>query len=106
MKIFANSFYSVKVQFFNELYLICEKMGCSYETVKDLMLKNGWINPMHTQVPGPDGELSYGGACFPKDTNALLNFMREYSSPSKVLESTISERNEMRSDNINILKSK
>ena len=30
---------------------------------------------MHTNVPGTDGKLSYGGACFPKDTNALNNFM-------------------------------
>ena len=44
------------------------------------MLKNGWINPMHTTVPGPDGQLSYGGFCFPKDTNALLQFMKTENS--------------------------
>ncbi len=38
----------------------------------DLMLKNNWINPMHTKVPGNDGQLSYGGKCFPKDTKALV----------------------------------
>jgi UDPglucose 6-dehydrogenase len=104
MKIFANSFYSVKVQFFNELYLLCNNMGCSFDVVKELMLKNGWINPMHTQVPGPDGNLSYGGACFPKDTNALFRFMKSYNSPSEVLGATISERNKMRFDDINIIK--
>lgn len=104
MKIFANSFYSVKVQFFNELYLLCNNMGCSFDVVKELMLKNGWINPMHTQVPGPDGSLSYGGACFPKDTNALFRFMKSYDSPSEVLGATISERNKMRFDDINIIK--
>lgn len=103
MKIFANSFYSVKVQFFNELYLLCEKSGCDYATVKSLMLENGWINPMHTQVPGPDGLLSYGGSCFPKDTNALLKYMKKYDTPSKVLEATILERNEIRPDKTNII---
>lgn len=104
MKIFANCFYAVKVQFFNELYLLCKEMKVDYDIVKSLMLKNNWINPMHTQVPGPDGSLSYGGSCFPKDTNALLKYMQKYSTPHKVLESTIFERNEMRKDNTNIIK--
>lgn len=102
MKSFVNCFYSVKIQFFNELYLLCEKMGCDYNTVKNLMLKNKWINPMHTDVPGPDGKLSYGGYCFPKDTNALLNHMRREGTHCKVLEATVLERNLMRNDNVNV----
>ena len=102
MKSFVNCFYSVKIQFFNELYLLCNKMGCDYNTVKELMLKNGWINPMHTNVPGPDGKLSYGGGCFPKDTKALLNHMKRENVTCKVLEGTVLERNEMRQDNVNV----
>ena len=64
------------------------------------MIKNGWINKMHTQVPGPDGKLSYGGVCFPKDTNALLNLMKSKNVPCNVLNSTIIERNSMRNDNL------
>lgn len=103
MKIFVNSFYAVKVQFFNELYLLCKSMNVDYDNVKKLMLSNGWINEMHTTVPGPDGELSYGGMCLPKDTNALLELMRKQNSPHQILQSTILERNEMRKDNINII---
>jgi UDPglucose 6-dehydrogenase len=106
MKIFVNCFYSVKIQFFNELYLLCQSMNCDYETVKDLMLKNKWINPMHTTVPGIDGKLSYGGYCFPKDTNALLQHMKKMKTPYQVLESTIQERNIMRTDNSNIIEEK
>jgi UDPglucose 6-dehydrogenase len=102
MKSFVNCFYSVKIQFFNEIYLLCLKTGCNYNTVKELMLKNGWINPMHTNVPGTDGLLSYGGYCFPKDTNALVEFMKKIDSPHEVLEATISERNKMRTDNTNV----
>ena len=102
MKSFVNCFYSVKIQFFNELYLLCQKMGCDYNSVKELMLKNGWINPMHTDVPGIDGMLSYGGYCFPKDTNALLNHMKRENVTCKVLEGTVLERNEMRQDNVNV----
>ena len=98
MKIFANSFYAIKVQAFNEFYLLSNSLKTDYNKVVDLMLKNGWINQMHTNVPGPDGKLSYGGACFPKDTNALLQTMRRHQTPHAVLEATVSERNEMRSD--------
>lgn len=104
MKIFVNCFYSVKIQFFNELYLLCQKTECDYNNVVSLMLKNNWINPMHTKVPGTDGKLSYGGYCFPKDTTALLNHMIRNNTPHQVLNASINERNEMRSDNINIKK--
>jgi len=103
MKSFVNCFYSVKIQFFNELYLACKASNCNYEIVKNLMLKNEWINPMHTAVPGTDGKLSYGGYCFPKDTNALMQYMKKLNVPHKVLQATIEERNEMRNDDVNIL---
>jgi UDP-glucose 6-dehydrogenase len=101
MKSFVNCFYSIKVQFFTELYLLCKKNGSNYDTIKNMMLKNNWINPMHTNIPGPDGQISYGGLCFPKDTNALNKYMLKNESPNKVLEATIKERNEMRNDNCN-----
>ena len=101
MKIFANCFYSVKVQFFTELYLLCKKSGINYELVKDMIIKNGWVNPMHTDIPGPDGQISYGGLCFPKDTNALLQHMKSIDTPCSILEGTIRERNAMRHDNDN-----
>lgn len=98
MKIFCNAFYAVKIQFFTELYILCKKLGFNFETIKKLMLKNDWINPMHTNVPGSDGMVSYGGYCFPKDTNALLAFMQANDTPSFVLQSTVEERNKLRPD--------
>ena len=99
MKLGVNNFYSVKIQFFNELYLLAEKLSnTNYNNVKDLMLKNSWIHPMHTMVPGTDNKLSYGGMCFPKDTNALLEFMKQQDTPHRVLEGTVLERNILRDD--------
>lgn len=98
MKSFVNTFYSVKIQFFNELYLLCNKQGANFNIVKELMIKNKWINPMHTAVPGHDGKLSYGGACFPKDTNALLQCMKKHNIPHSVLEGCVRERNDLRND--------
>lgn len=103
MKCFANSFYAVKIQFFTEMYLTCKSNGSNFDEVKNMMLKNGWINPMHTNVPGSDGKISYGGYCFPKDTKALNNYMKENKIPNSVLNSTINERDSIRNDSTNIL---
>ena len=96
MKIAINNFYAVKVQFFNEIYAVAQRVGADYEKVRVMMLNNGWINPMHTIVPGPDGQLSYGGQCFPKDTRAFLELMRRLGTPHRVLEATVAENREMR----------
>jgi len=98
MKLFSNSFYAQKVMIFNELYMLCKSVGLDFERVKDLMLKNGWIAPHHVSVPGPDGRMAYGGACFPKDTSALKTFMKNNDTSSAILEAVISERNKTRDD--------
>lgn len=98
MKIFCNSFYAVKVQFFTELYLLCKKLNIEYNNVKNLMLKNEWINKMHTTVPGIDGLISFGGFCLPKDLSALDSFMEKNNIAHDVIKSAINERNLMRND--------
>jgi UDPglucose 6-dehydrogenase len=97
LKIFANSFYAVKIQFFNELYDMCEKIeNCNYNTIIKGIIKNGWVNESHTNVPGSDGKLSFGGACFPKDTRSLLYFLKYNNIKSSVLDATVKENIEMR----------
>lgn len=105
MKIFCNTFYSIKVQFFTELYLLTKSNDSDYNKIVQMMLKNNWINPMHTQVPGPDGLISYGGLCFPKDTNALNKYMIRQKTPNEVLKACIDERDKMRDDHDNCKKS-
>ncbi len=99
VKLGCNSFYAVKIQYFTELYLLCQKLNLSYESVKNIMLDNEWINPMHTQIPGHDNQISFGGACFPKDISALSEHMKKLNIPNKVISSTIKERNIMRGYN-------
>lgn len=73
-KVLCNAFYAAKVQLFNEFYNIVHHEDIAYDTVRQLMLQQGWIHPMHTQVPGADGQLGVGGACLPKDTRALTQW--------------------------------
>jgi len=98
MKIMCNSFYASKIMIFNEYAALCKNNGCNFEKVRDLMLKNKWINPMHTIVPGTDGKLGYGGACFPKDTLALREYMSQNGSINNVLSSVIEENTLVRNE--------
>ena len=91
MKIFCNSFYASKIMLFNEYKLLCEKNKSDFNTIKNLMLKNGWINFMHTDVPGHDGKFGYGGDCFPKDTKALNQYMNTKKSPNLIIDSVIKQ---------------
>ena len=96
VKLFINSFYASKIQLFNEYYMLCEKININYDHIKEIMFKNKRINVCDTNVPGPDGQLSYGGACFPKDTNALSMFMERKGTLNHVIKAVIKERNEIR----------
>jgi UDPglucose 6-dehydrogenase len=96
MKLFCNSFYATKIQFFTEIKLLCDSLGIEYNNIRSLMLNNEWINPMHTIIPGPDGNISYGGKCFPKDIGALREVFEKMEVSHKVIDAVITENKEMR----------
>lgn len=87
-KLFCNAFYATKVQLCNEFYTLCHQNRISYDTVRHLMLQQGWMHPMHTQVPGADGTHGFGGACLPKDLEALC-LWSEQQLPSTAKQPTI-----------------
>ena len=66
-----NVFGALKVTYFNGVYDYCQKNNADYGRVLSGILLSGYINDVHTAVPGPDGKFGYGGKCFPKDVNAL-----------------------------------
>ena len=66
-----NVFGAYKVTYFNAVREYCEQMGADWAKVHTGCLLSGYINDMHTYVPGPDGKRGYGGKCFPKDVNAF-----------------------------------
>lgn len=73
-----NVFGALKVTYFNCIYDICKKNNLDYNKVQRGVLLSGYINEPHTNVPGPDGKLGYGGKCFPKDVNAFNNLYANY----------------------------
>lgn len=95
-KLFCNSFYAAKIQIFNEFYDACQKTGMAFSSIRDIMISLGWIHPMHTEVPGPDGQLSFGGMCFPKDLSACVSFLKSIGARHTVLHAAKEERDSMR----------
>ncbi len=72
-----NCFLATKVQFFNDLYKACEGEawnGVSPTIVARTISSEPRIGKTHWRVPGPDGKMGFGGACFPKDLAAFCNY--------------------------------
>ena len=65
VKLAMNSFFAVKVAYFNEIRCLCDKLGLDYETIRDVMVAEGRVSDLHTHVPGPDGLRGFGGTCLP-----------------------------------------
>jgi UDPglucose 6-dehydrogenase len=96
VKYTINSFLATKVVFFNELYHLFNKHnGSSFDTLTELVSMDKRIGSSHLQVPGPDSEFGFGGACFPTDTNAFASFARKVS-PLELLEKVIKLNSNMR----------
>lgn len=72
-KYIHNAFLATKVAFMNQMYLLCKDLGTDYDNAVNVAIEQGVIGASHTKVPGPDGQLGFGGSCFPKDTEALLH---------------------------------
>ena len=89
VKYTKNTFLSVKVSFFNEIYRVCGGYEADYETVRKLAAMDRRIGSSHTYVPGPDGKFGFGGHCFPKDCKAFCKFSDQDTSLVK----TALERN-------------
>ena len=69
-----NTFLATKVTYFNQLF---DAMLNTDHVRPNVVINAIGLDPRigssHTTVPGYDGRRGYGGACFPKDTTALLN---------------------------------
>ena len=74
VKYAANCFFAMKVNYFNYIYDLCNKLNTRYDDVKDMVLADGRIGRSHVDVPGHDGGRFFSGTCFPKDINALIKF--------------------------------
>jgi len=74
IKYLCNCFYATKISVLNEFKQVADKEGINWETAVEGLLSSGWVNSMHTTIPGRHGIHGFGGKCFPKDINAFTDF--------------------------------
>jgi UDPglucose 6-dehydrogenase len=85
-----NTFLATKVIFMNEMADLAKSIDVDWNKVRQLIaLDAGRVGNSHTQVPGPDGEYGFGGACFPKDTAALLRYAESLNVQMNVLDAAV-----------------
>jgi UDPglucose 6-dehydrogenase len=76
IKYMCNNFLSVKVSFVNEYYDLVQTLGADWDKVIEGFVSDPRIGNSHTQTPGHDGKRGFGGTCFPKDINAIIQFSK------------------------------
>ena len=76
----ANSFLATKITFMNEIAQLCERMGADVDMVRKGMGSDERIGKRFL-FPG----IGYGGSCFPKDVQALVQSANEIDYDFKIL---------------------
>ncbi len=74
VKYMNNCFFATKVSFMNEMKQVADKTNVDWDLAVEGFVRDGRIGHSHLAVPGPDGRFGFGGSCFPKDVQAMINF--------------------------------
>lgn len=76
IKYMSNLILASKVLLANEFYDLSQKVGANYIDIQKGVEADPRIGT-HLGVPGPDGDVGFGGACFPKDTIGILGLAKK-----------------------------
>lgn len=71
-KYMMNSYLATKVTFMNDMKSLADRYNIDWEKFTKLSVWDNRIGYTHMNVPGPDGQYGWGGACFPKDVAAII----------------------------------
>jgi UDPglucose 6-dehydrogenase len=96
IKYMCNCFFATKVAFMNEMYQMAQEHTLDWDTVMAGFLSDGRIGNSHTDVPGHDGDLGFGGKCFPKDINAFIKYFEENNVQPTLLKAAWAKNLEVR----------
>ena len=86
VKYMNNCFNATKISFMNEMKQISDNCGAVWEDTVEAFLRDGRVGHSHVRVPGPDGKFGFGGSCFPKDIQAMINFAESLGIEPSVLQ--------------------
>lgn len=91
IKYASNAFLATKISFINEIANICEKVGADVTQVARGMGYDKRIGPSFLKAG-----IGYGGSCFPKDTQALVQIAGQMDYDFKLLKSVIEVNHDQR----------
>lgn len=89
IKYCENMWISRRVDYWNDVFEICNVMKSSFSTVREGLVLDPRLNRTHSNVY-PDNP-GWSGKCLPKDMNALAYKMRKEGHPLPRLEHSIKE---------------
>lgn len=89
IKYAANSFLAMKISFINELARVCDALGINVNDISTGIGLDHRIGP-HFLRAG----MGFGGSCFPKDVNALIQTSKETGRPLSILEKVVQVNDE------------
>ena len=96
IKYFLNCFFSVKISFVNEMYQAGKALGVDWHDSIEGFTGDCRVADSHVTVPGKNGELGFGGKCFPKDLNAMIKFSETLGVEPCVMEAAWKKNKEIR----------
>ena len=96
IKYMNNCFFATKVSFMNEMYQIAEKIDANWDEAVSGFVSDGRIGHSHLGVPGHDGKFGFGGSCFPKDIQAMIDFAEKFGVNPSVLKGAWEKNLEVR----------
>ena len=86
IKYMNNTFFAAKVSIMNEFYRLSKELNVEWETALYGFAADQRVGDSHLHVPGPDGKLGFGGACFPKDINSFISLSKSKGVNMHMLE--------------------
>lgn len=95
-KYMENSWGATKVTFCNEFANMAEVFGVKYAELRELWLKDGRVERMHTAV-FPD-KRGFGGKCYPKDVNGIVQQSKKAGYTPKLLQSVLEVNDELKTN--------
>lgn len=91
IKYASNAFLATKISFINEIANICEKVGADVTRVAEGMGYDRRIGSSFLKAG-----IGYGGSCFPKDTQALIQIAGNVDYEFKLLKSVVEVNKDQR----------
>jgi len=84
IKYVANIFLTTKISFFNEVYIVCRKLGLDPHFVSEVAALDPRIGEY-----GIHGGLPFEGSCLPKDLEAFIDFLKDKELNPKLLDAVL-----------------